>query len=88
MPYSMTEQVPVAAQSESEFSQAQARQCDVARRMQQRLMAHVIGRSTDRETGPMFNDPAVYTDPARFETEKSKIFRALPLLAGLAGRSL
>ena len=53
------------------------------RRMQRGMMQHIIAGTTSSEAGPMRNDPAVYTDPARFEAEKQKLFREMPLFVGL-----
>jgi phenylpropionate dioxygenase-like ring-hydroxylating dioxygenase large terminal subunit len=56
----------------------------VGMEMQRRMAAHVAaGRTTDFAETAMLNDATVYTDPARAELEKEKLFRSLPLLAGL-----
>jgi phenylpropionate dioxygenase-like ring-hydroxylating dioxygenase large terminal subunit len=56
----------------------------VGMEMQRRMAAHVAaGRTTDFAETVMQNDATVYTDPARAELEKEKLFRTLPLLAGL-----
>ena len=60
------------------------RQRDVARDMQRRMMALVREKETDREAGPMRNDPAAYVDPHWFDAEKREIFRKMPLLVGLS----
>lgn len=61
----------------------QQRQRDVAREMQRGMNAHVRAGTTDREAGPMRNDPAAYTDPRWLEAEKREVFRKLPMLVGL-----
>lgn len=60
------------------------RQRAVSREMQRQMMAHVVNKTTDREAGPLRNDPAAYVDPKWFEAEKREIFRKMPLLAGLS----
>jgi phenylpropionate dioxygenase-like ring-hydroxylating dioxygenase large terminal subunit len=62
-----------------------ARRSRVAREMQRRMVANGSTGRTDHADGPMPNDPAVYTDPARFEAEKRILFRQFPLVAGLSG---
>ncbi|MFD8340153.1 aromatic ring-hydroxylating dioxygenase subunit alpha [Streptomyces solisilvae] len=59
------------------------RRDEVAARMQRLLMEHVINKTTDRGDHPLRNLATSYTDPARFEAEKRKLFRKLPVLAGL-----
>lgn len=62
-----------------------ARQREVAFGIQRRLVAHIRDGSTDRETGPMRNDPAVYTSQQWYELEQKYIFGDLPLMAGMTG---
>ena len=59
------------------------RRDEVAERMQRLLMEHVINKTTDRGDHLTRNLATSYTDPARFEAEKRKLFRKLPVLAGL-----
>ncbi len=57
----------------------------VARAIQRRMVAHVAaGGTTDFAPGPLENDPAAYTDPARAELEKRELFLKVPLVAGLS----
>ncbi|MEQ1574227.1 MAG: aromatic ring-hydroxylating dioxygenase subunit alpha [Vicinamibacterales bacterium] len=57
----------------------------VARAIQRRMVAHVAaGGTTDFASGPLENDPAAYTDPARAELERREIFLKVPLVAGLS----
>lgn len=61
------------------------RRRNIARNIQRRMVAHIAaGGTTDFASGPMVNDPAAYTDPARAELEKRELFLKLPLLAGLS----
>jgi phenylpropionate dioxygenase-like ring-hydroxylating dioxygenase large terminal subunit len=66
----------------AEFGERRRR---IARDMQRRMVAHIAaGGTTDFASGPMENDAAAYTDPARAELERREIFLKLPLLAGLS----
>jgi phenylpropionate dioxygenase-like ring-hydroxylating dioxygenase large terminal subunit len=49
-----------------------------------RMVAHAAARSTDRSDGPMSVPASVYTCPARFQAEQQKLFREMPLVAGLS----
>ena len=63
-----------------------ARQRQTLRALQRRLVRHLkAGRSTDLAEAPMPNAAGVYTDPARYEAERQKLFLELPLVAGLSG---
>lgn len=62
-----------------------ARRARAARDIQRRMVINGSTGKTDRADAPMPNDPAVYTDPARFEAERNILFRKFPLVAGLSG---
>jgi len=64
-------------------SASSERRNQIAHEMQTLLMGHVISKSTDRSSGPTRNTTSSYTDAVRFDAEKRKIFRTLPLLAAL-----
>jgi phenylpropionate dioxygenase-like ring-hydroxylating dioxygenase large terminal subunit len=66
-----------------DWAESAERQREVARDMQRKMNELVRTRTTDREAGPMRNDPAAYTDPQWFEAEKREIFRKMPILVGL-----
>ncbi|MDZ7752614.1 MAG: aromatic ring-hydroxylating dioxygenase subunit alpha [Gammaproteobacteria bacterium] len=62
-----------------------ARRRQTAAGMRRRLLAHLAaGGTTDCAAAAMTNDRNVYIDPARAEREKDRLFRALPLVAGLS----
>ena len=59
---------------------------DEWRSMQRRLVAHLREpRTSDLAEAPMSMAASVYTDPVRFEAEKTRAFREQPLLAGFSG---
>jgi phenylpropionate dioxygenase-like ring-hydroxylating dioxygenase large terminal subunit len=72
-------------QTDEVNAEGRARQRVTMRDMQRRLVAHLAaGRTTDFAEAPMEIDPAIYTDPARFEAERRALFQRLPLVAGLS----
>jgi phenylpropionate dioxygenase-like ring-hydroxylating dioxygenase large terminal subunit len=50
-----------------------------------RMVAHAAARQTDRADGPLAIPATAYTCPARFAREQQKLFREMPLVAGLSG---
>lgn len=57
-----------------------------ARAIQRRLVRHLEdGGSSDLAPATMDIDPRVYTDTTRFDAETEKVFRQVPMLAGLSG---
>ncbi len=72
--------------NDSASSEHSLRRRETALDMRRRLVAHVAaGGTTDTAPGTMENDRTAYTDPRRAELEKQRLFRELPLLAGLSG---
>jgi len=61
------------------------RQRRVAMDIQRRLVEHIRHGTTDREPGPMRNDPAVYTSQEWYELEQKHIFQDMPILVGMTG---
>ena len=56
------------------------------RSMQRRLVAHIrSGDLTDLDPAPTGIPAASYVDPVRFEAERERIFRDVPLLVGFSG---
>ncbi|MEZ4334266.1 MAG: aromatic ring-hydroxylating dioxygenase subunit alpha [Myxococcota bacterium] len=56
------------------------------RAMQRRLVAHIrSGQLSDYDPAPTTIAASVYTDPARLERERDRIFRDVPLLVGFSG---
>jgi carnitine monooxygenase subunit len=55
-----------------------------ARDMLERLVAYAASRQTDRSEGPLAIPASVYTCPDRFQAEQQKLFREMPLVAGLS----
>lgn len=56
------------------------------RSMQRRLVAHIrSGQLSDYDPGPTTIPASVYTDPARLERERERLFRDVPLLVGFSG---
>ena len=51
--------------------------------LRRRTIEHMRNKTTDLAEGPIRIDPAIYTDPVRFELEKRELFRNRPILAGL-----
>lgn len=49
-----------------------------------RLLEHARNKTTDVSEGVMFNDVSVYTDPARFDAEMTKMYRGMPVVACLS----
>jgi phenylpropionate dioxygenase-like ring-hydroxylating dioxygenase large terminal subunit len=84
MPYAANSTSSETTEIEGDVSVRLKRQAAIARDMQQRLMTHAINKTTDRESGPLFNDASAYTDPQILERERKEIFRTLPLLAALS----
>ncbi len=52
--------------------------------MTRRLLDLVERRTTTMAAAPWVNEAAEYTDPRRWEAERARLFRALPLVAGFA----
>lgn len=65
------------------LSPARARE-SAAREMLERMVAHAAANATDRSDGPLAIPASLYTCPDRFALEQQKLFRELPLVAGLA----
>ncbi|MGL6042731.1 MAG: aromatic ring-hydroxylating oxygenase subunit alpha [Sandaracinobacteroides sp.] len=61
-----------------------ARRDNAARDLLSRMVAHAAARSTDRSEGPLSVPASFYTCPDRFSAEQQKLFREMPLLAGLS----
>ncbi len=57
---------------------------EVRRGLGRRLVEHRRQGTTDVSEGVMHNDASVYTDPARFEAEMTKMFRGMPVVACLS----
>ncbi|HKY90608.1 MAG TPA: aromatic ring-hydroxylating dioxygenase subunit alpha [Nevskiaceae bacterium] len=56
------------------------------RSLQRRLIRHIeAGRTTDLADAPMRHPASVYSDPARHELERERLFLRLPLVACLSG---
>jgi phenylpropionate dioxygenase-like ring-hydroxylating dioxygenase large terminal subunit len=56
------------------------------RSMQRRLVAHIrSGELTDLDPAPTGIPASSYTDPVRFEAERARVFRDVPLLVGFSG---
>ncbi len=56
------------------------------RAMQRRLVEHIrSGTLTDLDPAPSGIPAASYTDPVRFEAERTRVFREVPLLVGFSG---
>lgn len=53
--------------------------------LRRRTIAHMRAKTTDLSDGPRRIDPAIYTDPKRFEDEKREIFRKRPVCVALSG---
>jgi phenylpropionate dioxygenase-like ring-hydroxylating dioxygenase large terminal subunit len=61
------------------------RRPDSMRDLERRVVSHLAhGGTTDLANAPLAVSPREYTDPARFEAEKRKLFGELPLLACLS----
>lgn len=65
------------------LSPARAREA-AAREMLERMVAHAAANATDRSDGPLAIPATLYTCPDRFALEQQKLFRELPLVAGLS----
>jgi phenylpropionate dioxygenase-like ring-hydroxylating dioxygenase large terminal subunit len=50
-----------------------------------RMVAHAEGGTTDLADAPMPLPKGAYTDPDRFEAERTKLFLGQPIVAGLTG---
>jgi carnitine monooxygenase subunit len=61
-----------------------ARRKTMARESLRRMVALVAAGITDRAQGPLPLHKGVYTDPARFEAERTKLFLGEPIVAGLS----
>ncbi len=61
-----------------------ARREAAARELLARMVAHAAARQTDRSEGPLAVPATAYTCPDRFRAEQQKLFRELPLVAGLS----
>jgi carnitine monooxygenase subunit len=48
-----------------------------------RMVANAAARATDRSDGPLAIPATAYTCPERFAAERQKLFREMPLVAGL-----
>lgn len=55
-----------------------------ARKMLERMVAHAAANATDRADAPLAIPATAYTCPNRFAREQQKLFRELPLVAGLS----
>ena len=64
------------------LSPARAREV-AAQQMLERMVAHAAANATDRSDGPLAIPATLYTCPDRFALEQQKLFRELPLVAGL-----
>ncbi len=56
----------------------------MARESQRRMVALIAAGATDRAEGPLPLHKGVYTDPLRFETERTTLFLGEPIVAGLS----
>jgi len=65
------------------LSPARAREV-AAQQMLERMVAHAAANATDRSDGPLAIPATLYTCPDRFAREQQKLFRELPLVAGLS----
>lgn len=63
---------------------ASARRDRAAKEMLARLVAHAASRETDRAEGALAVPATAYTCPDRFAAEQQKLFREMPLVAGLS----
>lgn len=52
--------------------------------LRRRTIAHMQAKTTDLSAAPQRIDPAIYTDPARFEAEKRELFRKRPICVGFS----
>ena len=57
----------------------------MARDTVRRMVSLVEAKSTDRAAGPLPLHKSVYTDPARLDAEREKLFLGQPIVAGLSG---
>jgi phenylpropionate dioxygenase-like ring-hydroxylating dioxygenase large terminal subunit len=62
-----------------------ARRDAEAQQMLRRMVAHAAARTTDRAPAAFAVPASAYTCPDRFRAEQQRLFREMPLVAGLSG---
>jgi phenylpropionate dioxygenase-like ring-hydroxylating dioxygenase large terminal subunit len=72
------------AHLDPDLGPAARREAD-AQRMLRRMVAHAAARTTDRAPVALAVPASAYTCPDRFRAEQQRLFREMPLVAGLSG---